>query len=197
MPRPERSRAPARATDAPHGFAPATDALRGFAPVVGARARVLVLGTMPSARSLELAEYYGHPRNAFWDVVAGLDGSPVPVFRALDYAERCRRLTRLEIALWDVLAECERVGSLDAAIRSPRANDFGAFLARHPELETIAFNGRAARRLFDRYVDPPRHLALIDLPSTSPANVRRGKVAVWSAALGGRTSQRARVRDRT
>lgn len=152
--------------------------LRGFPPVEGDVARVLVLGTMPSVRSLERGEYYGHPRNAFWDVVERL-GVP----RSLDYAERCRRLTELGVALWDVLAECEREGSLDAAIRAPRANDLTAFFARHGELERVLLNGRTAERLFARHAAAPAGVECLTLPSTSPANVRAGKLDAWLAAL--------------
>lgn len=155
-----------------------TPKLVGFAPVEGERATVLVLGTMPSVRSFELGQYYGHARNAFWDVAAGL-GVP----RELEYAERCRRLTKLGVALWDVLQECRREGSLDSAIRSPRPNDFDAFFARHPELRAIGLNGRKASALFQRHVTAPDGIELVELPSTSPAHAVRGKLDVWLAGL--------------
>jgi len=152
--------------------------LLGFPPVEGEAARVLVLGTLPSVRSLELGQYYGHPRNAFWNVAAEL-GVP----RALEYGERCRRLTQLGVALWDVLAACERPGSLDSAIRAPRMNDFDRFYARHPELELIAFNGKKAEELFGRFGHAPDGVTLVALPSTSPANTARGKREVWLTEL--------------
>jgi hypoxanthine-DNA glycosylase len=150
----------------------------GFPPVEGETARVLVLGTLPSVRSLQLGQYYGHPRNAFWDVVAEL-GVP----RTLDYDERCRGLTQLGIALWDVLASAERPGSLDAAIRAPSANDFAGFYARHPELEAIALNGKKAEELFRKHAHAPDGVTLVALPSTSPANTARNKVEAWLEML--------------
>ena len=112
---------------------------RSFPPLEGARARLLILGSMPGRASLEAACYYAHPRNAFWPIVmALLDGGEPPAapsaasmparrgaaVRLPGYDERVRRLLAAEIALWDVLAECVRPGSLDAAIRrdSERAN---------------------------------------------------------------------------
>jgi len=123
--------------------------------------------------SLRAGRYYANPRNAFWEAVGA----------GLPYRERCRRLTGRGIALWDVLETCERKGSADTAIRNPRANDFAAFHRRHPELRRILFNGKKARALFDRLVQPLPGVRLRTLPSTSPANARRGKVAVWRRAL--------------
>jgi len=151
--------------------------VRGLPPVEGRRARILVLGTMPGVPSLKALRYYANPRNAFWEA-SGM-GPAIP------YATRCRRLAARGIALWDVLATCERKGSADAAIINPRANGFGAFHARHPELRLILFNGKKARALFDRLVPPLDGVRLRTLPSTSPANARRGKVAIWRRALGG------------
>jgi hypoxanthine-DNA glycosylase len=153
--------------------------LRCLPPIAGPRARVLVLGSMPGARSLELGEYYGHPQNAFWRVAEALG---VPAM--LPYAERCRRLASQGIALWDVLATCEREGSLDQRIRRPAPNDLARFVARRPELRAILFNGRKARELFDRHVALARDdLALRTMPSTSPAHVRPDKAVTWAAEL--------------
>jgi len=109
------------------------------------------------------------------------------------YETRTARLISRGIALWDVLAECERPGSLDAAIRrrSERPNDLPRLIARHPGLALIAFNGQAAAKLFDRHVGESVRAARPDLllrtlPSTSPANAAStlaDKYARWHAAL--------------
>ena len=147
-------------------------------------ARVLVLGSAPSVLSLQHGQYYGNPRNAFWPVVAELlDRCP-----GEDYAARKRMLVEARIALWDVLASAERPGSLDASIIGTTAvvNDFEAFFAGHPLVRAVFFNGRTARRFWDRRVEGrqalPADLALTTLPSTSPANAAmtlREKVAAW------------------
>ena len=135
---------------------------------------------MPGIASLEAQEYYGHPRNAFWDVVESV-GIP----RNLPYRSRCARLKHLGFGLWDVLAECERAGSLDQAIRSPLANDLTRF-TRSDRLERVWFNGQAARRLFDRLVASALEEGRLELrtfPSTSPANTDKSKGGVWRQAL--------------
>ena len=158
----------------------------GFPPLAGPDIHTLILGTLPSQRSLESSHYYGHPRNAFWRIMAALyDAGP-----ELDYPERCRRLVAAGIGVWDVLRASVRHGSLDAAIdvSTATANDFPAFLARHPAVERIFFNGTAAARLFQRLVEPDldlggRSIAYGTLPSTSPAHATMSfekKLQRWS-----------------
>ena len=141
---------------------------------------------MPSAASLDAGRYYAHPRNLFWDIVGEWFG----VARDAPYRERRRALTDHRIALWDVLHDCRREGSLDSAIRQPRANDFAAFYADHPHIVAVFFNGGTADKLYRKHVAitaiERRPLQLTGLPSTSPANagiplVR--KRARWGAVL--------------
>ena len=163
----------------------------GFPPVEPKRARVLILGSLPSAESIRRGEYYAHPRNAFWPIMGGLFGAG----RELAYAARLRTLAARGVMLWDVLAAARRPGSLDAAIhpRKLEPNDLPALLARHPELDIIAFNGGAAEALFRRHVaqrcgDMLEGVELVRLPSTSPAHAARSfaqKLGAWRNALGG------------
>lgn len=154
-----------------------------FGPSISPRCRVLILGTMPGVASLQAGQYYAHPRNQFWDIMGALFGAG----RALSYAKRMARLRAAGVALWDVVAECERPGSLDAAIRNERANDLAGLLRRCPRIAVIAFNGQPAARLFRRHVrDLPRAVDTVVLPSTSPAHAarsRREKLAAWRAGL--------------
>jgi hypoxanthine-DNA glycosylase len=113
--------------------------------------------------------------------------------RDLAYARRCRRLTAAGVAVWDVLHQAARRGSLDADIDATSLvpNDFAAFFRAHPGIRTVAFNGQTAGTLFRRRVlpqlgalAPPR---LLVLPSTSPAHAGRSraqKLAAWSSILG-------------
>jgi hypoxanthine-DNA glycosylase len=126
--------------------------VEGFPPVARHDARVLVLGSMPGAASLAAGRYYAHPRNAFWPIAGALFGFGADA----PYDERLAGLTAAGVALWDVLAACERPGSLDAAIdrATARTNDFVAFFAAHPRLSAVACNGGAAHELFRRRVLP-------------------------------------------
>ncbi len=151
---------------------PAPPRIHGFAPILPERPRLLILGSMPSIASLRQGQYYGHPRNRFWPLMGELFGAGPEC----TYPQRTRRLRALGIALWDVLATCERSGSLDAAIvrRSEQANPLADLLRLNPQLKQVCFNGRAAEQAFRRHVRPQLPAdalpMLLCLPSTSPAN---------------------------
>ena len=157
----------------------------GFPPVARADARVLILGSLPSRRSLQAGEYYAHPQNAFWRIMRDLTGA------SGRYERRCAALVAHRIALWDVLAESVRPGSMDAdiALESAEVNDFNKFFAAHPEIREVFFNGQKAARIFNDLVVlddsmSPRQFAT--LPSTSPAYAAmkyEEKLRQWRAVL--------------
>lgn len=160
-----------------------------FPPVARADARILILGSMPGVASLRAGQYYAHPRNLFWPFMGRLFGAEP----ALSYAERLAIVQAQGIAIWDVLASCERPGSLDGRIvrATEVANDFAAFRRRHRRLERIVLNGGKAAEAFARHVGRPQAaavqgLTLIVVPSTSPANASQSvasKLERWHAAL--------------
>ena len=159
-----------------------------FPPIVTPEARLLILGTLPGEESLRLRQYYGHPRNHFWPLIAAIFNEAAPLI----YAERVDLLKRHGCALWDVLESAERIGSSDAAIRNATANPFAVFFANHPNIRTIAFNGQKARDLFRRYVVKPGHVSAqvfttVDLPSSSPLYTKslEEKLGVWREKLKG------------
>ena len=161
--------------------------LSGFAPVSQVDANILILGSMPGKKSLELQQYYGHARNLFWPIIAEI----FEFDKHLDYVSRCQKLIEHQLAVWDVLKHCERPGSLDSAIKkdSMIINDFERFFQDHPKVQKVLFNGKTAEKLFLRFVQPGlKHLKLIyqGLPSTSPANAsmpREVKQKLWKKAF--------------
>ncbi len=134
-------------------------------------ARVLILGSIPGERSIQLGQYYAHERNAFWPLMVAVFGGG----DGIDYEERLNLLLRSRVALWDVLDSAERSGSLDSAIVSgtEAVNDIAGFLLSHPFVTHVFFNGAKAEALFNRHVLEElatRSLMYKRLPSTSPAN---------------------------
>ena len=153
---------------------------RAFVPVVDADTRLLILGSLPGDASLAAAQYYAHPRNSFWPLIGGVLGRDLA---PLPYPERLAALKAGGVGLWDVIAVAERSGSLDAAIRDPETADLIGLIATLPHLRAVAFNGGAAARTGRRVLaGAPRSIALIDLPSSSPAHARplADKSAAWA-----------------
>lgn len=167
-----------------------------FPPIADPDAVLLILGSMPGAASLAAGQYYAHPHNAFWPIMAELLGFE----RAAPYDQRVAALRAAHIALWDVLRSCTRAGSLDAQIErdSEVANDFASFLAAHPKICRIYFNGATAEATFRRHVLPRLQsdaFQLSRLPSTSPAHAaksRAEKLLAWRCILN-TVSQRQRT----
>jgi hypoxanthine-DNA glycosylase len=157
----------------------------GFPPIERPDARILVLGSLPGRKSIAEQQYYAHPQNAFWPIMREVFGI------AGEYHHRCIQLRERRIALWDVLQSSQRPGSLDSDIRmhSAQPNNFDEFFKQHPAIELVAFNGRKAEQMFNRFVDSamtPRTLEKIGLPSTSPAYAAMpfsGKLSAWRTAL--------------
>ncbi|WP_167631217.1 DNA-deoxyinosine glycosylase [Mariprofundus ferrooxydans] len=161
----------------------------GFPCSADPDAKVLILGSMPGRKSLDEQQYYAHPRNAFWPIMASLFRFSADI----GYDEKLGILRNNGIALWDVARQCIRPGSLDAAIRLPSVitNDFTAFFDTHPQIRAVCFNGRKAADLYQRRVIPEltlnqTQLPLYPLPSTSPAHAAisfDNKLAQWRTIL--------------
>jgi len=144
-----------------------------FAPIAAKDAQILILGSMPGIKSLQEQQYYAHPRNAFWAIMANLYDFDL----SLSYPARCQQLKLHKVAVWDVLKSCRRPGSLDQHIESDSmvANDFSTFLKALSQIKHIFFNGGKAEQVFKRYVLPTltheqQNIIFQGLPSTSPAH---------------------------
>jgi hypoxanthine-DNA glycosylase len=155
----------------------------GFPPVARHDARVLILGSLPSKRSLAERQYYAHPQNAFWSIMRELVGATG------SYENRCECLIAARIALWDVLKQSIRPGSMDADIQPARSevNDFEEFMRDQPEIGLICFNGKKAEQMFHKFVQKETlgsTMRYEALPSTSPAYASMSfaeKLKMWRA----------------
>ena len=165
------------------------DTITGFPPIADSNAVVLILGSMPSAKSLEAQQYYAHPHNSFWPIVTRLLSADAN----LVYEQRKALLLKNRIALWDVLDSCRRNGSLDSSIEngSVVVNDFNGFFDDHPRINAVYFNGARAQQEYNRHVLPTlddkfRSIVYKRLPSTSPAMAsmtREQKLHEWKCIL--------------
>ena len=150
--------------------------IRGFEPFAPDGAKVLILGSFPSVKSRSAQFYYGNPQNAFWKIMAEFFNESPP--KTLE--EKKLLLSRRQIALWDIVTECEIVGSKDATIKNYRVADLSQFL-QNSEISLIIINGGKAYEIFlKNYKD--LKIPYVGLPSTSPANTRLDKEK-WFNAL--------------
>jgi TDG/mug DNA glycosylase family protein len=159
-----------------------------FPPITSSGMRVLVLGSMPGEKSLQMQQYYAHPQNAFWKIMGDLFGAG----REQKYPQRIEILKESGIGVWDVLASCQRLNSsLDSAITHMQVNDFSTLFSQHPSLTHVFFNGGKAEEAYRRYVlrslpETYGYLRYTRLPSTSPAhagmNYQR-KLEAWRQIL--------------
>lgn len=169
-----------------------------FPILLGDKPKLLILGSMPGQISLTKKQYYANKQNAFWWIMSEL----VPFEMVLNYSERAQTLTRAHIAVWDVLADCERPGSLDSNIvrQSEQVNNFPALFTDNKSIEMIAFNGAAAKQIFMRHCKElfdDINIPWVQLPSTSSAHAavsREDKLAIWRTALAPFIAKNQRAR---
>lgn len=163
---------------------------RGFPPIVRKDATVLILGSMPGEESLKRNEYYGNPRNSFWNIMSVLLGFDPN----LSYSDRVEILKENKIALWDVIKACDRHGSIDTNIKNKTIieNDFAPFYKKFPGIKNVFFNGIKAENEYNKKVLPKLseikcEIKYDRLPSTSPAMKKlsiNDKMLKWSKIKG-------------
>lgn len=153
---------------------------RSFEPIYTPQARILIVGSMPSVKSLEQAQYYAHPRNAFWRILFDIFSEPL----TLDYERKKALIRGHGLALWDAAAICEREGSLDSDMHDVVYNDFSTLYEVCTDIRTVLCNGATAHSLFLKsgYAGERR---VVRMPSTSPAYTLpyEKKLALWKREL--------------
>lgn len=140
-----------------------------FDPVWDQQSEILILGTFPSVKSRENHFYYGHPQNRFWRLIAAIYEEAVP--ETVD--EKKELILRHHLAVWDVIGQCDIIGSSDSSIRNVIPCDLTEMLSQS-KIHTVIANGAKAYDLYQKYQLPDTGLKAHKLPSTSPAN------AAWS-----------------
>lgn len=145
-----------------------THVVHDLTPVYDAHSRILILGSLPSVKSRGQF-FYNHPQNRFWKVLAGIAGHEPLI--TID--EKRRFLLEHGIAVWDVIASCDIIGSSDSSIKNVVPNDINRIVNGAP-IQNIYVNGQTAFKLYKKYLLSVTGIMPVCLPSTSPAN------AAWS-----------------
>lgn len=134
-------------------------------PVYDENSKILILGTFPSAKSREYGFFYGHPQNRFWKVLTAVFECDFPQ----SIEDKRSFLLQNKIALWDVIASCEIIGSSDSSIKNVVPSDINQILQSSP-IQNIYANGKTSEKLYKKYIEPKTGRKITALPSTSPAN---------------------------
>ena len=151
----------------------------GLPPIARPHARLFILGSLPGDASLAAQQYYAHPQNQFWRLLGSAIGEDL---QSLGYEARLERLAARRIGLWDVIGSAERQGSLDQAIRNANHNRVERLLHDYPDLKAIGFNGGKSAAIGRKLLGDQDKVAMIDLPSSSPAHTRpfAEKAEAWA-----------------
>jgi len=136
-----------------------------FEPIVPYKAKILILGSMPSVLSLEKQQFYGNAQNRFWNVLFFLlEQRPADT----SYDDKLKFLHKNKIALWDVIKSCVRPGSLDSNISAEQPNDINGLVEVNQTITHVFFNGTKAKAVYEKHFDYKNNLTYTLLPSTSP-----------------------------
>lgn len=138
--------------------------ISSFPPLIDTQSEILILGSIPGVKSLEMQQYYAHPQNKFWKIIFELFNESFTE----DYTERIKVLKKHHIALWDVIDSCERKGSLDSEIKNEEANQIAELVEQYPNIKAIFCNGGKSYKNLQKVLGKNYKLPIILLPSTSP-----------------------------
>jgi len=139
--------------------------ISSFPPIISKDSKILILGSVPGVKSLEMQEYYAHPQNKFWKILFETFQEDF----ALNYSEKLNFLQRNHIALWDVIDSCERKGSLDTEIKSENHHNILQLLEDFPNIKVIYCNGQKSFKTLGKILPQDFEIPIFVLPSTSPA----------------------------
>lgn len=134
-------------------------------PLYNDKSEVLILGSFPSVKSREANFFYGHPQNRFWKVIARIFDEEVPQ----TIEEKKRLILTHHLSMWDVIAECDIIGSSDSSIKDVVPNDLSVILDNAP-IRRIIVNGKTAEKMYNKYTLDKTGIKAVVMPSTSPAN---------------------------
>lgn len=151
--------------------------ISSFPPIISEGSKILILGSVPGVKSLEMQQYYAHPQNQFWKIIFKLFEED---FTA-DYQKRTEIIRKNNIALWDVIDSCEREGSLDTKIRNEEHNDILKILRHHPNIKAVFCNGQKSFKNLKKILGKESEIPIFVLPSTSPLHTISfdKKLAEW------------------
>ncbi len=138
-------------------------------PIYDKNSKILILGSIPSIASRDANFYYAHPQNRFWKTLEKIFNENIDN----DIDSKIEFLYKHNIALFDVIKSCDINSSSDSSIKNVIPNDLTKIL-KNSKIDTIFTTGKKAYTLYNKYIYPKTNIEAIYLPSTSPANSKKG-----------------------
>lgn len=135
-------------------------------PIYNSESKILILGTMPSTISREQNFYYANSQNRFWNIMENIFN-----IKFKNNTEREKFLLKNNISLWDVIKECDIVGSKDSSIKNAIPNDIKSIID-DSKIKIIFTTGKTAYALYNKLLKNKIKINVICLPSPSSANAR-------------------------
>ena len=130
-------------------------------PVFDEQSKTLILGSMPSVTSRAVEKYYGHPQNRFWTIMENLYDEQITDWRSF--------ILKHNLALWDVIKECDIESSSDSTIKKVEPNDINSIIEKC-NIRHIFLLGKSAYNLYNKHIRELTQIEGIYLPSPSSAN---------------------------
>jgi len=158
---------------------------KSLPPIVNDNSKILILGSLPSDKSILANEYYGNKTNQFWDIISLIFENGKIEFK--NYNEKIEFLNKYYIALWDVYSSAEREGSLDSNIKNGKFNNINELLNKYKNIKTILVNGKEAEQAFKQYLEKEHIQCNYKyVPSSSSADTKykiSEKIEYWKKAI--------------
>lgn len=138
--------------------------IHNLKPIYNEKSKILILGSMPSTISRIENFYYANKKNRFWPIMETLFN--------ISFTTQTQKedfLLQKNIALWDVIKECDIDNSKDSSIKNVIPNNIQK-LVDNSQITIIFTTGKISYNLYNKYLKDQLNIPAIYLPSPSSAN---------------------------
>lgn len=132
-------------------------------PIYNEQSKVLILGSMPSTVSRKNNFYYAHKTNRFWNILSILFDIDLN-----ENVDKEKFLLNNNIAIYDMINECDIKGSNDSSIKNIKINDLKPII-KNSKIKYIFCTGKLSYNLYKKHYKN-LNIECFYLPSPSSAN---------------------------
>ena len=111
-------------------------------PIYNEFSKILILGSMPSTISRETNFYYAHKTNRFWPILSILFNTELKTI-----SNKENFLLNNNIAIFDMIKECDINGSSDSSIKNIKVNNLIPII-KNSNIKYIFCTGKLSYNLY-------------------------------------------------